>query len=326
MTVEQLFSRQEQAVVYLFSRYWDKIDGFRNKRICRIHTHFPDFTLADTSSRLEEALEFEFALSDFDSHIPKDLRKLRKNGIRRLYVVYWDDNRDTEEMKGRIAEYFDGEIVLLCLKDYFSPCATAGPDHLEPSWQFCQEQPALHEAYPMGSMTQEVERLAAEGNLKRRKPDPELYRVSGYSTVAADSIDLDHWKLIHLYLTRRCCEDNVPSRLFLRPNGCQWFSGCFEVADAFTVAKGGDPVRDFFRQYYFFAYEGNFKNRFTCLVYARFTELTREQGRRLYILLKGEDFDLRRSQELVRGKVRRAVERIIERDRRPLRHAPAALP
>ncbi len=74
MTIEQLFTRQEQAVVYLFSRYWDRIDGFKNKRICRIHTHFPDFTLADNATDLDEALEFEFGLRDFDSHIPKDLR------------------------------------------------------------------------------------------------------------------------------------------------------------------------------------------------------------------------------------------------------------
>lgn len=313
MAIEQLFTRQEQAVVYLYSRYWDKIDGFKNKRICRIHTHFPDFTLADNDTDLDEALEFEFGLSDFDSHIPKDLRKLRKDGIRRLYIVYWEENSDRKEMQDEIAEDYDGEIIFVCLKDYFYPCVTAGKNCLVPCWQFRQEGQPPREAYSMASMAEELEKLKTGGNLIVHEPDPQLYRVSGYNTAAADSIDLEHWKLVHVYLTRRCSEDNVPSKHFLRPNGCQWFMGYFEVGTAFSIAKGGDVMRDFFRRHYFFSYEGDYKKRFTGLVYSQFRELDRERGCRLYEFLKDEDYDLGRSQELVRGSDLRALDKIIER-------------
>ena len=61
---EPIFSRQEQAVVYMFSRYWDKIDLFKEKKICNIHTHFPDFSLEDNKTGEEEAVEFEYGLGD----------------------------------------------------------------------------------------------------------------------------------------------------------------------------------------------------------------------------------------------------------------------
>jgi hypothetical protein len=41
---EPIFSRQEQGVVYLFSRYWTEIEAFKNKRITEIQVRFPDAT------------------------------------------------------------------------------------------------------------------------------------------------------------------------------------------------------------------------------------------------------------------------------------------
>ena len=55
MAREPIFSRQEQRVVYLFSRYWEQIDEFKNKRIYNIHTHFPDFSVEDIGNGAVEA-------------------------------------------------------------------------------------------------------------------------------------------------------------------------------------------------------------------------------------------------------------------------------
>jgi hypothetical protein len=54
---EPIFSRQEQGVVYLFSRYWREIDGFQNKRITEIQVRFPDATMmpgADVWEAIEQ--------------------------------------------------------------------------------------------------------------------------------------------------------------------------------------------------------------------------------------------------------------------------------
>jgi hypothetical protein len=88
--LEPIFSRQEQAVVYLFSRYWEEIPEFKNQKIRRIHTHFPDFAIVNADGK-EEAIEFEYGLSAFRSHMKdKSLRHLHRSGVRLLYVVYWD--------------------------------------------------------------------------------------------------------------------------------------------------------------------------------------------------------------------------------------------
>jgi hypothetical protein len=92
---EPVFSRQQQAVVCLFSRHWEKIPLFRNKQPCRIDTHFPDFTMEDQDSGSEEAIEFEYALSDFNRI--RDLRKPKDEGIGVLYIVYWDEDANRDE-------------------------------------------------------------------------------------------------------------------------------------------------------------------------------------------------------------------------------------
>jgi len=155
-----------------------------------------------------------------------------------------------------------------------------------------------------------------EGIFRSLKPVKSLYRTAGYNRGDADSVELDHWKTIHLYLTYRFNEDNVPSKLFVKPTGCQCFSGYFEIHHAFHIARGGKPAREFFGRYYFFPYEAEFKDRFTCLVYSRFRELCDEQGRELFEFLKDEDYAIHtRGSKMVSdaGHVRQ-IDRIIERE------------
>lgn len=298
-TREPIFTRQEQGVVYLFSRYWDRIELFNGKRISRIHTHFPDFALEDVASGAEEAVEFEYGLSDFDTHVPGDLRKLKKEGIERLYIVYWDEDTDKDELRDEVREHFKGELILVCLKDYFSPCVTPENDHLAPSWVFAARRRTPEEKYPFDAIAQDAKQLMAEGNFQRLTPAQGLYRIAAFNRESASFVELDHWKTIHLYLTNWYGQDSIPSKLLIRPSGSNCFSGYFEIDQAFHMARGGEPVRDFFARYYFFPYEGYFKDTYTCLVYTRFTELGYEQGRSLYRYLKKRGFVFRQSSELI---------------------------
>lgn len=310
---EPIFTRQEAGVVYLFGRYWDKIDLFSGKRTSRIHTHFPDYTLQDVASGAYEAVEFEYGLNDFLSHVPGDLRKLKKEGIRRLFIVYWDEDTDEGELREEIRKHFKGRLVLVCLRDYFSPCVTPAKDHLDPGWMFAQRGQSPGSVYSFDSIAQDVKRLTAEGNFRRLKPAKGLCRIAGFNRESASFVELDRWKKIHLYLTYRFGEDSIPSRLLVKPRGCHCFSGCFEIGHAFHIAKGSEPVREFFGRYYFFPYERYFKDAYTCLVYSRFRELSHEQGRNLYTCLKKRGYAFRQSSELVDDAHVREIDRIIGR-------------
>lgn len=312
-TREPIFTRQEQGVVYLFSRYWHKIEQFRGKRISRIHTHFPDFSFQDDGA--EEAIEFEYGLGDFYSHIPGDVRKLKKWKIGRLYVVYWDEDTDKEQLRLEVKERFKGELVLVCLKDYFSPCVTPEKDRLVPTWVFAQCRQPLRYVYSFDSIVRDAKRLTAEGNFRRLEPAKRLYRIAGFNRESASFVELDHWETVHLYLTYRFGADRIPSKLLVKRSGYEHFSGFFQVDHAFHILKSSELVSDFFRQYYFFPYEHYFRDTYTCLVYSCFHKLSYAQGRRLFQYLKKRRFAFRQSSELIDddGDVSE-VDRIIGRD------------
>ena len=65
-TKEPMFSRQEQAVVYLVSRHWDDIPDSRGKELAMIQMRFPDASMVEKGKAAgtghDEAIEFEYAL------------------------------------------------------------------------------------------------------------------------------------------------------------------------------------------------------------------------------------------------------------------------
>ena len=107
----------------------------------------------------------------------------------------------------------------------------------------------------------------------------------------------------------------MPSKLFVKPSGCENFSGFFQIDRAFHISKSGERVRDFFRRHYFFPYEDSFRDTYTCLVYSRFYRLSHSQGRSLFKYLKKRKFAFRQTSELIDddGDVSE-VDRIIGRD------------
>jgi len=47
------------------SRYWEEgLDEFKGKKVTRIHTHFPDFSIENTKGNAE-GIEFEYGLKGF---------------------------------------------------------------------------------------------------------------------------------------------------------------------------------------------------------------------------------------------------------------------
>lgn len=282
---EPIFSRQEQGVVYLFSRYWDKIDLFSSKRICNIHTHFPDFSVEDKNTGAVEAVEFEYGLSDFDSHLYGDLKKLREDDIKLLYIVYWDEDADRKEMLRRIRKHFAGRVTFFCLNQYFSPCVEPDSDSLRASWVFSMRK-RIREAYSFGQIEKDTRALMNQGVFEQLAPRSRLYRTIGFNKQNADFIECDHWKAIHLFTTTTGFDkNNMPSRLFVKPSRYQSFSGYFDIKYTFVINKGSEPVKKYFRDYYFYPYYPD-RRYHTNFVYSRFREFTREQGVELFRYLE----------------------------------------
>jgi hypothetical protein len=296
---EPIFSRQEQAVVYLFSRYWDRIDTFKGKRICDIHTHFPDFSLEDKATGDSEAVEFEYALSGFYAHVPEDVAGLKEDGYRVLYVVYWDQDADENCLRSSIREHYKGRLVFVCLNQFFSPCVERGEDSLRASWTFSQTK-RFPETYSFPSIQQQTGDLIAEGAFCATPPCAQLYRTIGFNKSTSDSVECDHWKTIHFFTTTRFQSDRIPSRLFVRANRCEYFAGYFDVKQAFQIKRGGTRVKEYFRDFYFYPYDNCYKSS-SCLVYSCFRELAYEEGSRLYKYLKEAGYALRQASETVEG-------------------------
>ena len=248
---EPIFSRQEQAVVYFFSRYWEKIKDFQNKRICDIQTHFPDCSLEGR----EEAIEFEYNLCSFYSHVTpekycrksKPLTMLEEEGYRVLYIVYWEQDTDKETLRDEIRmRGFTGKVVFVCLHDYFSPSVEKGEDCLHTSWVFSPTRTKdSKEVYSLRAIKEDTKQLIKKRVVEQLTVEKGLYRVAGFHMANAAFIECDHWKRIHFYTTTRFGEDSIPSRLFVKPTGCRRFSGCFEVTDAFTANNGGKLLEDY---------------------------------------------------------------------------------
>jgi hypothetical protein len=231
---EPVFSMQEQAIVYLFSRYWEELEKFAGKKITRIHTHFPDFAF-ETTERQKEGIEFEYGLSAFCSHMNGDLQKLKKLEIRRLYVVYWD--RDCDEAVFEKAMTAGGITSnFICLKDYFRAGVAAGLEGRpwRPFWT--RSNVSSKEAYPLEKITRGADKLIRDRAVTRLSIDEnsQIFRTLGWDKKGSDFIECDHWEKIHFFTTTTPMDANrLPSKLFIKPNGGDSFIGFFDMKMAF---------------------------------------------------------------------------------------------
>ncbi len=247
--IERVFQQQEQAVVYLFSRYWERLPQFKGKKILRIHTHFPDFTV-EASNGDEEAIEFEYSLSDFRSHLKgQGLSRLHKEAVKMLHIVYWEENDDrqllTEEIK---QQGFKDKITYTCLKDHFKAVVyRLNPGEvLQTGWSFETEQ--REPPYDVSQILAAADDLEHRGAIERLNVNHGLYRTTNFNRGGAGFIEPEHWSHIHFYpTTTRFSESAVPQKLLVRPSGCEYFYGYFENKAAFKIKRGSPLLDKFFR-------------------------------------------------------------------------------
>jgi hypothetical protein len=291
---EPMFSRQEQALVYLFSRHWEQLPAFQKKRISKVQMRFPDASMVDCATGHVEAIEFEYALSSFHRLKPADRKTLKDYDA--LYIVYWEHDTDAAAIRTHIKKHFGGRVQFVCLNNYFGPCVEAAPDCLHPCWEFPRPQ-EVREAYSLKDIEQETLRLCQEGIFTPLTPRRTLYRTLGFNKTNSRFIQCDHWKTIHLFATWKFGGGSIPSKLFVKPKGYQRFVGYFDIRLAFGIEKDGKAVEEYFKNYYF--YPCNKARTETCLVYSDFRELIYDQGSDLYKYLKDEGYALGRASELI---------------------------
>ena len=316
--LEPILTRQEQGVVYLFSRYWEKIPEFKNKWLYDIQMRFPDASMVDTVTDAYEAIEFEYALSSFNHDKPADRKKIKDYDA--LHIVYWDRDEDEGVLRERIARClrFKGEVKFLRLSQYFGPSIQRDPDSLGAYWEFCPDKrrKVVEDVYPLKKIVEDTTALAEQGVFEPLEVT-ELYRTIGFNKFGSGFVECDHWKAIHLFTTTtRFQRDRIPRKLFVKPAGCQYFWGYFDIRHAFVINKDrvSASVRDYFKNYYFYPFDHH--DDHTCFVYSHFKELTHTQpddpGVTLFNYLDGKvPLKLRGSMVISENAHIRGVDRII---------------
>ena len=322
---EPVFSMQEQAVVYLFSRYWEREvfgNSFKGKKVTRIHTHFPDFSIENAQGKAE-GIEFEYGLKAFHSHLNKGLtkltsecrRKLKDEGIRVLYIIYWDHNEDIATIKKAVRQ--SGIVPrFICFKEYFEAGVARGlkGDPLRTFWRYSEEP--LEDAYPIKKIQDAANALTKEREITELTIDKsrQLYRTLGWDKKGSDFNECDHWEKIHFFTaTTRMAHDAVPRRLFLKPNGYQHFIGYFDMKRAFKLERVGKGVRQFFKDYYFYDYNPQYHHDREKWFVCSFKRLDYEQGRALFEFLKKKGYKVGvRSSVLIEKKDNARINKIIE--------------
>ena len=299
---EPVFSMQEQAVVYLFSRYWEAeaFSEFKWHKVTRIHTHFPDFSIENAKGEAE-GIEFEYGLKAFRSHLNQGRtklatccrEKLKDEDIRVLYIIYWDQNDDKAAIAKAVRQ--SGiEPKFICLKDYFRAIVSRASKDvpLRTFWRFSKQR--LEAAYPISKIKDAADALAEKGEITELPIDNErqMYRTLGWDKKGSDFIECDHWEKIHFFTTTTpMAHDAIPRRLLVKPNGHQHFIGYFEMKYAFKINKPvGTGVSQFFKDYYFYDY-AEYHNRSTCFV-CTFKRMDYKRGEALFRLLAKRGYNV----------------------------------
>jgi hypothetical protein len=293
--LEPIFSRQEQAVVYLFSRYWQRLPEFEGKTITRIHVRFPDFSLVNEDGK-EEAIEFEYALRAFRSHLHGNfLRRWFRNqegDIRRLYIVYWEENDDKDILRLSIRKQAPLDVQFVCLRNSFEAEVRRIDDKwpLRPFWRFTNgKRPKPGEAYSLNDILQATETLGS--SIERLQPSNDLYRATGFNTFGSEFIECAHWQKIHFFTTAtRMGEERIPRRLFTKPTGCDYFNGYFDVTTAFRIVRSSKLMKEFWKKYYFYLFDPDYSDSL-CFV-CTFKPLDEKRGRKLYQFLISAKYNL----------------------------------
>jgi hypothetical protein len=172
-------------------------------------------------------------------------------------------------------------VTFVRLSKYFSPRVNPGANCLGTSWVFNQSK-SVEKAYPFDTIDASTRELVDQGKFRTFQIDKSLYRTVGFNKSGSDFIECDHWRAVHLFTTTTCFNaGRMPCRLFVRPTGCGYFYGYFDIKHAFAILSDDEEVEDYFRDFYFYPYDPDYR-RHKCFVYSRFKDLTYEQGVSLF--------------------------------------------
>ena len=182
---------------------------------------------------------------------------------------------------------------------------------LRTAWTFCPTKETA-EAYSFHRIDADTKTLLREGDFDALSIQGGLYRTIGFNKDNSDYIECDHWRKIHLFTTRTPLDaDNIPAKLFVKPNAHDAFVGYFDVEHAFYINKGSEAVKEYFKNYYFYPYYPGYRES-TCFVYSQFKPFSYEQGAALCKYLKPKyAIDKRGSKKIWDAKHIEEIDRIV---------------
>jgi hypothetical protein len=211
--------------------------------------------------------------------------------VQKLWIVYWEDDYDRERLAKEIQKY-DITATFVCLRESYKARVKQFPNApWQPFWEFSAKD--APEAYQRAGLERKVSSLG--DSIERLEVEPQLYRTMGFNTRNSEFVECEHWGTIHFYTTgTRMNDGSIPSKLFMKPTGCKFYSGFFAIRSAFKVIKATPELKRLFEEFYFYEYDpkwhhGTVAKCFVC----DFKTFSREKGERLYQRLDKLDYHLK---------------------------------
>ena len=287
MKYELPLVNQEQGVVYLFAKYWDKIPKLNNliKEIEVIRVGFPDVIYLIKDSTDFNGIEFEFNLSAFKKdHNRADIRRFyddyQPKG--KFIIIYWNEDIPKKSIED-IFKNIDIDLEFINLSIYFIPCIMKIRGINVPYLVFHSVKP---QKIKFKNIFYDFNNLKSKKFVELRSKEKKNIRVIGYDPKKANDIMLNHWKLVNFFTTTsnlwngnekfdkvfhliilRDKEDNL---LLLKPYYLFWFT-----------RKNLKSIRNFFDKYYFvgkLSYWEDFTEPY-CVIYKDCKYVPSEKGR-----------------------------------------------
>lgn len=297
---------EEQGVVYLFSRYWEKLkERGKNKDIMAIidriknpKVQFPDLSYCTKEGKLG-GIEFKFKKSDFWNDYGKRLPKFRKiehyedyDNKLPLIVVYWvDDAQFNDNIEKSLRRY---NVLFINLSEEFDYVAEKGKFGISAFLKFKNKSKTKdnQKLYSYEQIKYGIKKMGKKG-IKTIEPNRKYIKILGHdSKGGADDIDIRHWKTVRIYTTtgsNKFKKNWLPCRIFFRPKDDGKIVGYLAPKYLILIndkTRNKNVLKKFYSEYYFsnfkpFEYEDGY-----CIIYDKFKFLEENEGKRLLTLLE----------------------------------------
>ena len=247
----------EQGVVYLFSKYWERIPELHKiiKEINRIQTRFPDLVFTDKKGR-SGGIEFETDLSKFADHYTRKIDYLYNDGKKRnvvglkgfidnydpsiMAVLYWNDDCEEAYISSMIRKYGKNvKIHFINLSRHFNKSIIDNAPRLQFGEPVLQKFSDLYYDY---------NNLLNKGYIKEFEKDCDI-RLMGYNPSYADDIPLEYWSKVKYFSTNSRIKRAKFSLIILKDPSSNLLIIKPKRAFRYT-ASSGRLIKDFHHKYY----------------------------------------------------------------------------